>query len=541
MTHTSSNEPHISVASDTNTATDTSIEIKMLGQHLINGQWSGNTKDFSSFDPVQNTPLSWQFSEATEADIHGAAQAAQTAFERYRQTSPSDRASFLTHIVNELTKDADNIVAVAGRETGLPQARLQGELGRTCQQLSLFANHLLKPTDLRYADLARPERTPLPKADIRLGYLPIGPVAVFGASNFPLAFSTAGGDTASALAAGCPVIVKGHPAHPATTELVAKAILRAIKLSKMPEGVFGLIQGMQAQTATTLVNHPAIAAVGFTGSLKVGRLLFNCAAARDIPIAFFGELGATNPQVLLPSRLAEHAVPLAQSQVQSMMMGHGQFCTSPGIVIAVKGAGLTTYLNALACELATQAAAPMLSPGITNQYQQQTQQLIRHTTTRVIAQGLAAQAQHHTRPLVLAVDAKDFCQTPLLQAEVFGPYALVVECDSTAQMLHLVQTLDGQLTATVHGTATELIEHQPLIEQLSYKVGRIIFNQMPTGVEVCHSMNHGGPYPASTDIRSTSVGVEAMKRFLRPICYQNASSAQLPRDLTTENPNLITF
>ncbi|MDX1283337.1 aldehyde dehydrogenase (NADP(+)) [Shewanella colwelliana] len=516
-------------------------DIQLSGQHYINGQWCGQAAQFSSFNPVTNQPLNWTFAEATPEEVNAAALAAKQAFTSYRSTTPAQRAQFLETIASNIETDIEAITQTAHLETGLPMMRLQGETGRTCGQLRLFAANLREPIEHFVADLANPERQPLPKADTRLGVLPLGPVAVFGASNFPLAFSTAGGDTASALAAGCPVIVKGHPAHPATSELVTRAIANAITQCDMPAGVFNLIQGGQPQTSTALVNAPQIKAVGFTGSLKVGRILADLCAARSEPIPFYGELGSTNPQFLLPAILAEQAEQLATTQVQSMMMGHGQFCTSPGLIIATKGEALDRYVATMATSIAEQAASAMLTPGIAATYQAQVDALLSDSTATLIAQGGAAEASHQTRPIAISVSATQYLATPALQQEVFGPCAVVVKCDDAEQLQALAEQLEGQLTATIHGTTAELASAQTLIEAVSYSVGRLIFNQMPTGVEVCHSMNHGGPYPASTDGRSTSVGSAAITRFQRPICYQNMPAALLPQQLQDGHPKLQQF
>ena len=517
------------------------VKSRISGQHFINGTWTGDANAFNSFDPLSNSKLDWSFASASLSDIDSAANAARAAFIQYRATSPIQRAEFLEAIANELQADIEAITTAANRESGLPMARVQGETGRTCNQLRLFASTLREPLDAKFVDLANPERAPLPKADTRLSVLPIGPVAVFGASNFPLAFSTAGGDTASALAAGCPVIVKGHPAHPATSELVTRAIEKAIIACDMPAGVFSLVQGAAPQVSTDLVKHSAIKAVGFTGSLKVGRLLADLCAARPEPIPFFGELGSTNPQFLLSNILSDNAEQLANTQVQSMMMGHGQFCTSPGVAIAVKGPALNRYIATMAESIAMLPAASMLTPGIAATYQAQVDALLKNSAVELIAQGQSADANHLTRPTAVRVSADDYLITPELQQEIFGPCAVIVECDDSAQMLNIAAELEGQLTATIHGQDAELAQNQPLIEAVAFNVGRIIFNQMPTGVEVCHSMNHGGPYPASTDSRTTSVGSQAMKRFERPICYQNMPESLLPNELKSSSAKLIRF
>ncbi|RLV58358.1 aldehyde dehydrogenase (NADP(+)) [Parashewanella curva] len=509
----------------------TALSQDVLGQHFINQQWIGSGPSFPSYDPIANKESPWTFFEATETQVEQAVQAAHNAFIKYRQTTPEQRATFLEAIAQEIETLKADIIQAAMLETGLPEARLQGEAGRTCNQLLMFANFLRQPNTDVQIDTADPNRSPLPKPDTRLSYLPLGPVVVFGASNFPLAFSTAGGDTASALAAGCPVIVKGHPLHAATSELVTKAIEKAVIKSQVPSGVFNLLQSSKPDTAAAIVKHPLIKAVGFTGSLKVGRILADLCAQRNEPIPFYGELGSTNPQVLLPNQLETNAESLATTQVQSMMMGHGQFCTSPGLLIALKGNSLERYKNKLALVMKEQESAPMLSSSIASQYQEKTSSLASHLATLTIAEGNAPSKEHHTQPKCFCVSANAFLQESMLQQEVFGPCSIIVECNDTDELLRVISKLEGQLTASIHGDQVDIEQHKNIIHELSYKVGRLIFNQMPTGVEVCHSMNHGGPYPASTDVKTTSVGIKAINRFLRPICFQNAPTSILPNEL----------
>ncbi|GIU30503.1 aldehyde dehydrogenase (NADP(+)) [Shewanella sp. MBTL60-007] len=518
-----------------------SNQVAISGQHFINGAWTNESTDFNSTNPVTNEALSFRFANADKSIVASATAAAKQAFVQYRSLAPTRRAEFLEAIADEIQTDIAAITETAHLETGLPMARLQGETGRTCGQLRLFAGNLRTPIDSRYVDLANPERQPLPKPDTRLTTLPLGPVAVFGASNFPLAFSTAGGDTASALAAGCTIVVKGHPAHAATSELVSRAIERAAVKCDMPNGVFNLVQGFAPEVSTALVTDPAIKAVGFTGSLKVGRILSDLCAARAEPIPFYGELGSINPQFILNSILEAQAESLASTQVQSMLMGHGQFCTSPGVIVAVKGEALNRYKATLAQEIASQSAASMLTAGIANTYQAQIEALLADPKIELIAQGESSPASHFTRPTALKVTAADFIASNAIQQEVFGPCAVLVECDDSAQMQSIAEQLEGQLTATVHGLEAELVENTTLIEAVAFNVGRLIFNQMPTGVEVCHSMNHGGPYPASTDSRTTSVGSAAMARFERPICYQNMPQALLPARVQEGNAGVKTF
>ncbi|GIU50588.1 2,5-dioxovalerate dehydrogenase [Shewanella sairae] len=516
-------------------------KVIISGQHFINGAWSNEATDFSSTNPISNEPLAYRFANASKTNVEDAVAAAKQAFMQYRSFAPARRAEFLEAIADEIQADIEAITQTAHLETGLPMARLQGETGRTCGQLRLFAGNLRNPIDTRYVDLANAERQPLPKPDTRLTTLPLGPVAVFGASNFPLAFSTAGGDTASALAAGCAIVVKGHPAHAATSELVTRAIARATEKCDMPNGVFNLVQGFAPDVSTQLVTAPAIKAVGFTGSLKVGRILSDLCAARAEPIPFYGELGSTNPQFILANILEEQAESLATTQVQSMLMGHGQFCTSPGVIVAVKGAALNRYQATLAQDVASQGAANMLTAGIASTYQTQIDTLLSNPKVELIAQGESSPANHFTRPVALKVSATDFINSVEVQQEVFGPCAILVECDDKAQMQLIAEQLEGQLTASIHGLDNEFADNHALIEAIAFNVGRLIFNQMPTGVEVCHSMNHGGPYPASTDSRTTSVGSAAMARFERPICYQNMPKSLLPLRVNEGEAGVITF
>ncbi|MBT1446489.1 aldehyde dehydrogenase (NADP(+)) [Shewanella sp. JM162201] len=511
----------------------------LCGLHFFGHQWQGKEAGFARVNPQTNEQLPERFAEADADDVDAAARAASEAFWAYQQKSDAERAAFLDAIASELEKDAGQIVPMAMLESGLPEARIRGELGRTAGQLRLFATVLNAPYDPLLMDDANPERTPLPKPELRLGQLPLGVVAVFGASNFPLAFSTGGGDTASALAAGCTVIVKGHPAHPGTSELVSRAIARAIDQCAMPKGLFSLLQGKAPALSVALVEHPLVKAVGFTGSLKVGRILADRCALRPEPIPFYGELGSVNPQLILPGKLARDFGELASLQVNSMMMGHGQFCTSPGLIITQKGPGLDAYIAALAENVSAQRAAPMLSGGICAAFNHAVEAML--PEMEIIAQGQAASAAHQSRPLLAKISAANIMQKPALLEEIFGPFALVVVCDSQEELVELINALPGQLTASIHGLLEEVEAYAALISRLSFKVGRIMFNQMPTGVEVARAMNHGGPYPASTDSRSTSVGTEAMKRFVRPICYQNMPEVLLPSALRSDSSRLKRF
>ena len=506
--------------------------INITGQHLINGQWLNNGQStFASANPTTGQSNSWNFFEANISDTELAIKAANTAFKKYRRVSALDRANFLDAIAHEIEALGDQLVEAAMNETALPQARIQGERGRTCGQLRAFAANLRTPISPVFIDHAQPERQPLPKGDSRLTQIPLGPVVVFGASNFPLAFSTAGGDTASALAAGCPVIVKGHPAHPATTELVCHAITRAIESTKMPTGVFSMVQSSTPAISALLVEASDVKAVGFTGSQRVGDILNKLTQARPTPIPFFGELGSTNPQFILNEILANQPQDLANTQVGSMLMGHGQFCTSPGLVIVEEGKGFEQFIATLTTAGEAAVVGTMLTKGIAQAYLTQLDQLISNDQLTLLGQGNNGEGQCQTPAALLRVDAKSFLADNTLSHEIFGPCALIVCCKNQEEMSDVAQSLTGQLTASIHGSESDINSSDDLISDVMQHVGRLMFNQMPTGVEVCHSMQHGGPYPASTAPQTTSVGSLAMNRFTRPICLQNMPQSILPAEL----------
>ncbi|MFK5925912.1 MAG: aldehyde dehydrogenase (NADP(+)), partial [Desulfuromusa sp.] len=427
----------------------------------------------------------------------------------------------------------NSIIQRANLETGLPLPRLEGELGRTVNQLKMFS-HLVKNDNYKWTqiDQALPDRQPLPKPDLRLTQIPIGPVAVFGASNFPLAFSVAGGDTASALAAGCPVIVKGHPAHPGTSELAGRAIQLAVQKTGFPEGIFSLIQGSGHAVGSALVQHPAIKAVAFTGSQAGGRALFDLAARRPEPIPVFAEMGSVNPIFVLPRALQENTKTLASKYAESLTLGVGQFCTNPGLLFAVKGRALDDFLKFVDTALSSTESLPMLHAGIKQNFYAGLEniKLVRGVSS-VVVDDSADAGSCFVSPALLLVSAADFLREPSISDEIFGPASVVVECESQEQMLSLAENLSGQLSATVHATAHEEDFCRQLFSLLEKKAGRLILNDFPTGVEVCPSMHHGGPYPATTDSRFSSVGTTAIKRFLRSICYQNFDQNLLPPEL----------
>ncbi|MDP2562498.1 aldehyde dehydrogenase (NADP(+)) [Psychrobium sp. 1_MG-2023] len=506
--------------------------IKITGQHYINGQWTNSTNEtFSSYNPCTDKENPWQFFTASTNDINNAVSTAAQAFTQYRNTTTEQRAQLLDNIAVEIERLGEQLITTVMNETALPQLRVEGERGRTCSQLRLFANNLRQSICPVYIDKAMPERQPLPRADSRLTQIPLGPVVVFGASNFPLAFSTAGGDTASALAAGCPVIVKGHPAHPATSELVCHAIDRAIKQSDMPRGIFTLVQANTSQAAQQLVNAPLIKAVGFTGSQHVGDILNSIAQSRPVPIPFYGELGSTNPQFILPKLLSNQPVALAQNQVNSMLMGHGQFCTSPGLVVVEESPALDIFVSEIATGIAAANPGTMLTKGIASAYQKKLTEYSNHPNLTLIAQGQTGEGHCQTPAAIFSIAATDFLSQPVLHEELFGPCALIVKCQSKVEFEQVAQSLPGQLTASIHGTEAEISDALSLIHEVAQHVGRLIFNQLPTGVEVCHSMQHGGPYPASTAPQTTSVGSQAITRFTRPICLQNMPQDILPNEL----------
>ncbi|WP_420006326.1 aldehyde dehydrogenase (NADP(+)) [Arenibacterium sp. LLYu02] len=494
------------------------------GKHLIAGRWTGSGSSFAS-DPAHGP--SHAFSTGTPALVDEACRAAEGAFPAYAAMSAERRAGFLDRIADEIEARADAITLIGTQETGLPEARLQGERGRTTGQLRLFAAHIRTGShlDLRH-DAALPDRAPLPRPDLRLIQRPIGPVAVFGASNFPLAFSTAGGDTAAALAAGCPVVVKGHGAHPGTGEIVAEAILAAIRACDMPEGVFSLVQGGDRSVGQALVQHPLIAAVGFTGSLGGGRALFDLCAARPDPIPFFGELGSVNPMFLLPEAMQARAASLGEGWAASLAMGAGQFCTNPGIAVVLRGPEADAFMDAAATALGATGPQVMLTPGIAEAYARGAADYARQPGVRELVS--AKPGPREARPFLFAVDAADWLDNPVLGEEVFGPLGLVVVVEDAGQIMTVAQAFRGQLTATLHMDDGDAGLAARLLPVLECKAGRILANGFPTGVEVCDAMVHGGPYPASTNFGATSVGTLSIRRFLRPVCYQNLPASLLP-------------
>lgn len=508
-----------------------------IGKQFINGQRvATHAPTLESINATDYQPTGYAYSQATLEEVDAAAKAAHAAFATYSQTSPEQRARFLDEIAVQIEALGANLQNVASLETGLPLARLQGETGRITGQLRLFAQ-LLRRGDFYAAriDPALPDRKPMPRVDLRQYKVALGPVAVFGASNFPLAFSTAGGDTVAALAAGCPVVFKAHSGHMATAELVAEAIEQAIINCAMPAGTFNMIFG--GRVGADLVAHPLIQAVGFTGSLEGGMALYNIAQNRSQPIPVFAEMSSVNPLVVMPQALATRGAQVAQDTVASFNMGCGQFCTKPGLILGVKSPEFDRFVEGLVAH--TQQAVPqvMLNPGTLKSYQQGIAALQAEAGFELIAQGQAAalisQASANLfqadQSLLLSGNAK-------LQHEVFGPMSIVIAVEDEVTLLQGIEMLAGQLTATIIGDDAELATAHELLTLFTRKAGRVLFNGFPTGVEVSDAMVHGGPFPATSDSRGTSVGTGAIERFMRPVCYQNTPQALLPDALKDENP-----
>ncbi len=495
---------------------------------------------FQAIDPGTGERFGPGFAKATAAEVEQACVLAEVAFDTFRETGAEARAVFLERIASEIEAIGAALIDVAVRETGLPRARLEGERGRTCGQLRLFAQVLRQGHWMGLTlDSPLPARQPLPRSDLRQRQVPLGPVAVFGASNFPLAFSVAGGDTASALAAGCPVVVKGHSSHPGTSELVGRAVRRAVQACALPEGVFSLLNGSGQAIGQALVAHRLIQAVGFTGSRNGGLALVQVAQQRPQPIPVYAEMSSINPVVLLGGALAERAERIASGFADSLTMGTGQFCTNPGLVLGVAGPDWDRFVAAVGTALAAKPAGLMLNPGIHQAYQRGTAHLADQAGVQAVAQGqpvagdapataCLAQAQ------VFETRAADWLVNPTLEDEVFGPCATLVRCADLAELSSLLQRLGGQLTATLHllaDHAGDIAAARSLMPLLERKAGRILVNGYPTGVEVGHAMVHGGPFPATSDSRTTSVGARAIERFLRPVCYQDLPQALLPEVL----------
>lgn len=476
------------------------------------------------------------YNDASIEEVNSVMENAWKAFHVYRKCSLKQRADFMRAIAKEIENLGDELLQTAGEETNLPEARLRNERARTMFQLTSYADACEKGNWLEARiDTAIADKTP-PKPDIRKMLIPLGPVVVFGAANFPFAYSTAGGDTASAFAAGCPVIVKAHPAHARTSELMAKAILKAALDAYMPAGIFSHVHGASFEVGRALVEHPYTKAVGFTGSFTGGKQLFDWANQRREPIPVFAEMSSINPVFLLPGKMKTDAAAVAKLYAGSITLGVGQFCTNPGLIIGVDNSDLQQFIDILGEEIKQMASGNMLNPGIFKNYVERRANALSQEEVETVAVAAAAPQINQGLPTIASVNAAAFINNPLLHQEVFGPYSLVVRCKDMNEMLEVANHIEGQLTATLMATEEDIRNSEPLVDTVKNICGRFILNNVPTGVEVCHAMQHGGPFPSTTDSRFGSVGPDAIKRFARPISFQNWSNALLPDELKDENP-----
>jgi len=514
--------------------------MKLEGLSLLGyGRAKPAGKPISAINPATGAALEPGYFWATSADVEHATQLAARAFTEYDRWPAKRRAALLRRIAELIETNAAAIQERAHQETALPPGRLQGETARTCGQLRLFATLIEEGwwCDARI-DHADPDRKPVPKPDVRSMLAPLGPVVVFSSSNFPLAFSVAGGDVASALAAGCPVIVKPHQGHLGTSELVGLAVQQAARDGDAPEGIFSLLFGPGRDVGLALVKHPLVKAVGFTGSRAGGRALMDAAAARPEPIPVYAEMGSINPVFLLPDALQQDADAIASGLQASVTLGVGQFCTNPGLVFVENSPAAQTFLQKLETAMAATPPGTMLTADLCTAYRTGVEKFSKTSGVRrvvnVKADPGAGRAQ--ATAVLFVADAETFLGNPGLMDEVFGPSTLVVQCSSREQMLAAARRLEGQLTATIHGTPEDFAANRDLLAVLKTKAGRLVSNGFPTGVEVCHAMTHGGPYPATADGRSTSVGTRAIERFVRPVCYQNFPDGALPDELRESNP-----
>jgi NADP-dependent aldehyde dehydrogenase len=476
------------------------------------------------------------YNDATFTEIENTLQQAWKAFHVYRKFSLKQRAGFMRAIAVELEACGDELIQTAMRETNLPEARLRNERARTIFQLNSYASACESGDWLEARiDTSVPDKNP-PKPDIRKMLAPLGPVVVFGSSNFPFAYSTAGGDTACAFAAGCPVVVKAHPAHPQTSEMVAGAILRAADKCRMPNGIFSHVHGVSFDVGKALVMHPHTKAVGFTGSFIGGKQLLDWANQRKEPIPVFAEMGSINPVFLMPEKLKSSAADIAKMYAGSVTLGVGQFCTNPGLIIGIESEELKIFIHDLGKAIQQVAPGPMLHPGIVKAYKEKKGNALLQDDVHLVAESETAVKENEGLPTIATASGQAFLNNPVLHQEVFGPYSLVIRCKEMREMTEVAKHLEGQLTSTLLATENDVKNNEELVEAVKNICGRLILNGVPTGVEVCLSMHHGGPFPATTDSRFTSVGADGIKRFARPICFQNWPNNLLPDELKDENP-----
>lgn len=497
---------------------------------------STGDKTFKTFNPKANKENNTVFVEASEVEIEEATKLASEAYKSFQKVSGLKKSEFLNEIANQLEKLGNVLLETYCLESGLSKARAIAERGRTIFQLHSFAS-LVKEGSWVDAviETANPKRTPIPKVNLRKMLVPLGPVVVFGASNFPLAYSTAGGDTASAFAAGCPVIVKSHPMHAGTGELVASAIIKAAEKTDMPNGVFSNLNSSGIEVGISLVKNPKVKAVGFTGSLNGGRALYNLAAQREEPIPVFAEMGSVNPVVILPNALKNKGVAWAKMYASSITLGSGQFCTNPGLILGIKGIDLSNFIKVLSEEIVKIEPSCMLHPNIIGAYESNKSVMLSQKGLKISAEFTSEFPVNFGKQIITTVEGATFLENINLHQEVFGPFSMVVQCKNKEELETVISNLEGQLTGTILAE-DEIEDYATIVSVLQNRVGRIIFNGVPTGVEVCLAMVHGGPYPASTDSRFTAVGTESIKRWVRPFCYQNWPNELLPNELKNENP-----
>ena len=510
----------------------------ITGKNYIGNALKGNgSTTFKTFNPQLNKETSWQFIEATEEELNEAVTLAWDAFKEFQKTTGAQKATFLRAIADEIESLGDELIETYCAESGLPEGRAKGERARTCFQLRMFADLVEEGSWVDASiDTEDKDRQPNPKPDLRKMLIPIGPIAVFGASNFPLAYSTAGGDTASALAAGCPVIVKSHPMHAGTGELVASAISKAAQDTNMPNGVFSNLNSSGIEVGKLLVNHPLIKGVGFTGSIGGGRALFNMAAEREEPIPVFAEMGSINPVIVLPKALKEKGKEWAKKYASSITLGTGQFCTNPGLILGIASEELEDFISTLGKEIEKVEPMCMLNPGILERYEENKKKMLAETDVSVVTDYSSDVPQNFAKQAVITASGESFLKNPQLHQEVFGPFSLVVKFQNKEQLIEAITNLEGQLTGTLISEDNEIENYGDVVNALQNRVGRVIFNGVPTGVEVCTAMQHGGPYPASTDSRFGAVGVQSIQRWVRPLSFQDWPNNLLPDALKDDNP-----
>ena len=512
--------------------------MKLTGFNFIGNELSGQGQEiFNAVNPATGKKLLPDFHGATADEINKAITQAEHAFNNYSKKSGKEKALFLETIAEEIEMLGNNLIERCHEETGLPKIRLVGERARTVNQLKLFAELLKEGAWVEARiETAIPDRQPVPKPDIRSMYKALGPVGIFGSSNFPLAFSVAGGDTSSALAAGCSVIFKAHPAHPGTCELIATAIINAVLKTKMPNGTFSMVHGKSNEVGMSIVSHPLIKAIGFTGSFRGGKAIYDAAVRRNEPIPVYAEMGSTNPVFILPGALRERNEEIAKGLTASVTLGVGQFCTNPGLVFFEESDEAEKFQYAAIESFSNVTAGTMLSSEIQNAYQNGIKNISNMPEIQILAEGKTSGTIGEGIAYLFQTNAEEFLINEQLEEEIFGPSTLFVKSHKKSELLKAAEKLHGHLTVTIHATKEDLEIYKDLISILERKAGRLIINGFPTGVEVCHSMVHGGPFPATTDSRTTSVGTLAINRFVRPVCYQNFPDELLPDEIKNGNP-----